>query len=109
MMTSGPESLSELVTQASELAPKADAPMNIPVNIIDHSDEEILAIAHPWWDELIKHSNRGQYGKFIRNFSYDLLLGLNEVELGKQFKQACWPASCLRNGITSAPSAAVSM
>ena len=58
------------------------------MNIIDHSDEEILAIAHPWWDELIKHSNRGQYGKFIRNFSYDLLLGLNEVELGKQFKQS---------------------
>ena len=56
------------------------------MNIIDHSDEEILAVAHPMWDDLIKYSNKGQYGKFIRNFSYDLLLGLNEVELGKQFK-----------------------
>ena len=58
------------------------------MNIIDHSDEEILAVAHPMWDDLIKYSNKGQYGKFIRNFSYDLLLGLNEVELGKQFKRS---------------------
>lgn len=55
------------------------------MNINDKSDEEILAIAHPMWDELIKYSNEGQYGKFIKKFSYDLLLGLNEVELGKQF------------------------
>lgn len=58
------------------------------VNIIEHSDEEILAVAHPMWDDLIEYSNKGQYGKFIRKFSYDLLLGLNEVELGKQFKQS---------------------
>ena len=55
------------------------------MNINDRSDEEILEIAHPMWDELIKYSNKGQYGKFIKKFSYDLLLGLNEVELGKQF------------------------
>lgn len=55
------------------------------MNIIDKSDEEILEIAHPLWDELISYSNKGQYGKFIRKFSYELLLGLNEVELGKQF------------------------
>ena len=54
-------------------------------NIIDHTDEAILALAHPMWCDLIKYSNQGQYGKFIRNFSYDLLLGLNEVEVGKQF------------------------
>jgi hypothetical protein len=58
------------------------------MNIIEHTDEEILAVAHPMWDDLITYSNKGQYGKFIRNFSYDLLLGLNEVELGKQFKHA---------------------
>ena len=58
------------------------------MNIIEHTDEEILAIAHPWWDDLIQYSNKGQYGKFIRNFSYDLLLSLNEVELGKQFKRS---------------------
>ena len=57
-------------------------------NIIDHSDEEILQVAQPMWADLIKYSNKGQYGKFIRNFSYDLLLGLNEVELGKQFARS---------------------
>lgn len=55
------------------------------MNIIDLTDEEILEIAHPMWEELIRYSNKGQYGKFIKKFSYDLLLGLNEVELGKQF------------------------
>ncbi|MCG8429517.1 MAG: hypothetical protein MI754_19370 [Chromatiales bacterium] len=55
------------------------------MNIIDKTDEEILAIANPMWDDLVKYSNKGQYGKFIRNFSYHLLLGLNEVEVGKQF------------------------
>jgi len=57
-------------------------------NIVDHSDEEILQIAQPMWADLIKYSNKGQYGKFIRKFSYDLLLGLNEVELGKQFARS---------------------
>ncbi len=52
------------------------------------TDEEILAIADPMWDELVKYSNKGQYGKFIRNFSYNLLLGLNEVEVGKQFAKS---------------------
>ena len=54
-------------------------------NIINLSDEELLAIAHPMWEELIEYSNKGQYGKFVRNFSYNLLFGLNEVEIGKQF------------------------
>ena len=58
------------------------------MNIIDMSDDEILAIAHPMWGDLITYSNKGQYGKFIRNFSYDLLLGLNEVEVGKQFAKS---------------------
>src|SRR5210317_387351 len=58
------------------------------VNIVDHSDEEILEVAHPMWDDLIKYSNEGEYGKFVRNFSYDLLLGLNEVEVGKQFAKS---------------------
>jgi len=57
-------------------------------NIIDHTDEEILAIAQPMWDDLIKYSNEGQYGNFVKKFSYDLLLGLNEVEIGKQFAKS---------------------
>lgn len=58
------------------------------MNIIDKTDEEISEIAFPYWEDLIKYSNKGQYGKFIRNFSYDLLLGLNEVEVGKQFSRS---------------------
>ncbi len=58
------------------------------MNIIENTDDEILATAHPFWDELIKHSNDGEYGKFIKNFSYDLLFGLNEVEIGKQFAKS---------------------
>ncbi len=58
------------------------------MNIIEKSDEELLKICLPMWDDLIKYSNKGQYGKFIRNFSYDLLLGLNEIEVGKQFAKS---------------------
>jgi hypothetical protein len=58
------------------------------MNIIDKTDEELEALAFPMWEDLIKYSNKGQYGKFILNFSYDLLLGLNEVELGKQFAKS---------------------
>ncbi len=58
------------------------------MNIIDKTDEELLELGIPWWEDLIKYSNSGQYGKFIRNFSYDLLLGLNEVEVGKQFAKS---------------------
>ena len=58
------------------------------MNIIEKSDEEILAIAHPMWEDLVKFSNQGEYGKFIRKFSYDLLLGLNEVEVGHQFAKS---------------------
>ena len=58
------------------------------MNIIEKTDDEILKIAHPMWDDLIKYSNEGEYGKFIRKFSYDCLLGLNEVEVGKQFARS---------------------
>lgn len=58
------------------------------MNIIDKTDEEILEVALPMWADLVKYSNEGEYGKFIRKFSYDLLLGLNEVEVGKQFARS---------------------
>ncbi len=58
------------------------------MNIIDKTDDELKSIAFAFFDDLIKYSNKGQYGKFILNFSYDLLLGLNEVELGKQFAKS---------------------
>ena len=55
------------------------------MNIIEKTDDEILVIANPLWSHLIKASNDGQYGEFIRHFSYSLMKGLNEVEMGKQF------------------------
>lgn len=58
------------------------------MNIIDKTDEELKELGIPWWEDLIKHSNAGEYGKFIKNFSYDLLLGLNEVEVGNQFAKS---------------------
>jgi len=58
------------------------------MNIIEKSDKELLEIGLPLWNDLIKYSNKGQYGKFIRHFSYDLLLGLNEIEVGKQFAKS---------------------
>ena len=58
------------------------------MNIIELTDEEILAGAEPMWMELIRASNDGEYGKFIRNFHYSLMEGLNEVEVGKQFAKS---------------------
>lgn len=57
-------------------------------NIIDHTDDELSAIANPMWDDLVKYSNEGKYGQFIRKFSHDLVRGLNEVEIGKQFARS---------------------
>lgn len=72
------------MTEAPE-APKEEKDFK---NILDHTDEELAEIAHPMWEDLIKYSNKGQYGKFIKKFSYNLLFGLNEVELGKQFAKS---------------------
>jgi hypothetical protein len=57
-------------------------------NIIHDSEEDILAIAKPMWEDLIKYSNEGKYGLFIKHFSRDLLRGLNEMEVGKQFAKS---------------------
>ena len=39
------------------------------MNIIEKTDEEIKAIADPLWRDLVKNSNEGKYGEFVRNFS----------------------------------------
>ena len=56
-----------------------------PKKLLERSDDALAAIAHPMWEDLMQYSNKGQYGKFVRKFSYNLLFGLNEVEMGKQF------------------------
>ena len=57
-------------------------------NIIDHTDDELLDIARPMWEDLIRYSNKGEYGSFIKHFSRELLRGLNEIEVGKQFARS---------------------
>jgi hypothetical protein len=58
------------------------------MNILEKTDEEILAIANPMWADLIKYSNEGNYGAFTRNFSTSFAMGANEVEMGKQFARS---------------------
>ncbi len=58
------------------------------MNIIELTDDEILSVAEPMWIELIRASNDGEYGKFIRNFDPSLIQGLNEIEIGKQFAKS---------------------
>ncbi len=55
------------------------------MNIINDSDEEIFAKANSIWREMIMYSNEGNYSDFVKHFSPSLMLGLNEVEVGRQF------------------------
>ena len=58
------------------------------MNILEKTDEEILELANPMWDDLIKYSNEQNYGAFTRNFSSTLIKGAKEVEMGKQFARS---------------------
>ncbi|HDZ78331.1 MAG TPA: hypothetical protein ENH39_03365 [Gammaproteobacteria bacterium] len=58
------------------------------MNIIEKTDEEILELANPMWDNLIKFSNEENYGAFTRNFSTTMQMGANEIEMGKQFARS---------------------
>ena len=55
------------------------------MNLLEKSDEEIIEIANPIWDNLVKTSNIKDYGGFTKDFSSQMLFGANEVELGKQW------------------------
>jgi len=55
------------------------------VNIVDKTDAEIRAIADPLWRDLIRNSNEGKYGEFVKNFSSSLALAMNQVVAGHQF------------------------
>ncbi len=55
------------------------------MNIIERTDEDIRAVADPLWRDLVKSSNEGKYGEFVRNFSSSLSLAMNEIEFGHQF------------------------
>lgn len=55
------------------------------MNIIDKTDDEILALAKPLWLDLVKYSNEGKYGEFARNFSSSLARTIDQVVAGHQF------------------------
>ena len=55
------------------------------MNLLEKSDQEIINIANPIWDNLVRSSNIKDYGGFTKDFSSQMLFGANEVELGKQW------------------------
>ena len=55
------------------------------MDLLKKTDEEIVKIAEPIWENLVKSSNIKDYGGFTRDFSSQMLFGANEVELGKQW------------------------
>ena len=78
------------------------------MSLLDKSDEEIIKIAEPIWDNLVKSSNIKDYGGFTRDFSSQMLYGANEVELGKQWASNdlisslsvdCKAFGCLKRGL----------
>ena len=55
------------------------------MNIIEKTDEEIRATADPLWRDLLKHSNEGKYGEFVRKFARSLALAMDQVVVNHQF------------------------
>ena len=55
------------------------------VNIIEKTDDEILAVAKPLWRDLVKYSNEGKYGDFSKNFAIPLAKAMDQVAAGHQF------------------------
>jgi len=55
------------------------------MNLQDKTDEEIIKIANPLWDNLVKSSNNKDYSGFTKDFSAKMLYGASEVEIGKQW------------------------
>jgi hypothetical protein len=58
------------------------------MDILEKTEKELLEIARPMWDDLVKYSNNSNYGAFTRNFSEEMLRGANEIEMGKQFARS---------------------
>jgi len=78
------------------------------MRLTEKSDKEIIDIAEPIWNNLVKSSNIKDYGGFTRDFSSQMLYGANEVELGKQWAnndlisnltEGCKSFGCLRRGL----------
>ena len=55
------------------------------VNIVQKTDAEIRAIADPLWRDLLKYSNEGKYGEFVKKFAKSLALAMDQVVVNHQF------------------------
>ena len=55
------------------------------MDLLEKSDDEIIEIAKPIWNNLVRSSNLKDYGGFTKDFGTQMLFGANEVELGKQW------------------------
>jgi len=53
--------------------------------MVEKTDEEIFALAGPLWRDLVRSSNEGKYGEFVRNFSCSFALTMDQVAAGHQF------------------------
>jgi len=57
------------------------------MNITEKTDDEIRDIAVPIWEEQLKYSNQGDYYKFVKNFSNDVLASINPEVAAQQFAE----------------------
>ena len=55
------------------------------MKLLEKTDKEILEIAEPLWNNLVKSSNTKDYSGFTKDFSAKMLFGANEIEIGKQW------------------------
>jgi len=69
----------------SPVEPVSSGSRESSVNIIEKTDEEIRALADPLWRDLVKNSNEGKYGDFVKNFSTSFALAMDQVAVGHQF------------------------
>lgn len=67
------------------IKPVPSGPQESRLNIIEKTDEEILAMANLLWRDLVKASNEGKYGDFAKNFSGSLARAIDQVVAGHQF------------------------
>ena len=79
------------------------------VNIIEKTDAEIRTIADPLWHDLVRHSNEGKYGEFVKNFSNSFALAMNQVVAATSSPTVNWREACLRTSTRSASSAGANM
>jgi len=55
------------------------------LNIVEKTDTEIRQLAEPLWRDLLKSSNEGKYGEFVKKFSRSFALAMNQVTANHQF------------------------